>query len=439
MAFIFYILLVLALFDKNISKKARYVLLSVFTTCLILSHYSTGYVLVALVGGVLVVSTIIRFFNKSFRARPLMIGPIMLSISFLTLFIWQVAITQTAGKISTFVTNKNGILESSPLAGTGRVGQSLGTSSPNALGTGLKKTLLLDADPNVDLNLARAAAINRHAKELNVYPDHSDSGYELIRVDSRRYMHSIFPSIISWALSLLAQAARLAVVSILPVIGIIILCRRLYRAPKHEGYELVIFSAVSCILIVAMIFFPYLQIYYNFTRLYLQMFLVLSVISMIGAEAVLIRFTQYRIRISALVLAFVFCSFSGAFDSVLGGQARITTSQPPSTFDALYLYDSEIAGARWLAQNRDKSVPVHADIMSNLRLQSFGNMDADTTEIFPQTIDMDSYIYMSRVNIERLEAFVLYSNKLLSYNYPLQFIDDHKDLIYNAGGSKIYK
>jgi len=41
------------------------------------------------------------------------------------------------------------------------------------------------------------------------------------------------------------------------------------------------------VLIVLMVFLPYLQQYYNFTRLYLQMFLVLSILSVTGGAALL--------------------------------------------------------------------------------------------------------------------------------------------------------
>jgi uncharacterized membrane protein len=143
--------------------------------------------------------------------------------------------------------------------------------------------------------------------------------------------------------------------------------------------------------------------------------------------------------ILAAMIVVMFFSFNGALDQFTGGQARLTLDQPPSTFDAYDIHDTEIASARWLAANRDPDLPVQADNVAYLRLQSFANIDTGGAPIFPQTMERNSYVYLIEDNVLQQEAFYIYNSNLLEYNYPLSFLDTNKNLIYNDGGSRIYQ
>jgi uncharacterized membrane protein len=205
-----------------------------------------------------------------------------------------------------------------------------------------------------------------------------------------------------------------------------------------DTYSFIILSIAGYGLIVIMACSSYLQEYYNFTRLYLQIFVVLSTVAIIGAGVVLKYISRYQLLFLALLLSLAFCFSTGMIDQITGGTARITLSQPPSTMDTLYIYDTEVASAEWLKNNYNAADPVEADSVANLRLQSFSHIVAGTNAIFPQTLDISSYVYLVKVNIMRGEAFSQFDNNLLTYNYPLDFIKSNKNLIYNNGESVIY-
>jgi len=42
-------------------------------------------------------------------------------------------------------------------------------------------------------------------------------------------------------------------------------------------------------------------------------------------------------------------------------------------------------------------------------------------------------------NITSGDEFYQYNNNLLTFNYPTAFLGNHKNLIYNDGGSRIYR
>jgi hypothetical protein len=48
-------------------------------------------------------------------------------------------------------------------------------------------------------------------------------------------------------------------------------------------------------------------------------------------------------------------------------------------------------------------------------------------------------VYLIKSNIVKESAFIQYENNLFIYKYPLNFLNTHKNLIYNNGGSRIYK
>jgi uncharacterized membrane protein len=213
----------------------------------------------------------------------------------------------------------------------------------------------------------------------------------------------------------------------------------LRRRSSIETYNFIILSIASYGLIALMILIPYTQSYYNLTRLYLQMFFVLSTLAVMGGVIVTKYFPKYQIFVLAIGIILIFCSFNGSLDQLTGGQARITLDQPPSTLDAPYIYDGEVASAQWLAVNRTYTDPLQADIIARMPMQAFGNMDVNNIDIFPQTIEQNSYVYLIRANIVQGEAFYEYENNLFTYNYPIAFLNTHKNLIYNDADSRIYR
>jgi len=187
-----------------------------------------------------------------------------------------------------------------------------------------------------------------------------------------------------------------------------------------------------------MLFLPYIQENYNLTRLYLQLFSILTISSITGFWFVVRKNIRFGLPIIGITIALIFITKNGFLDQFIGGQLRITMTQPSGTFDTYYIYDEEVDAAKWLSQNRDIRFPVYADSVANLRLQSFANIDAKDT-LFPAAIQTDGYVYSIKANIAREHAFYSFDNNTLVYSYPSQFLEQNKNLIYSSGSSKVYK
>lgn len=142
---------------------------------------------------------------------------------------------------------------------------------------------------------------------------------------------------------------------------------------------------------------------------------------------------------AALIVAF-FLASNGIGALLVGGSATIGLGNSGEDFDKFYTHEREVAAARWLAAHRNPSLPVHADAVASLRLISFGGGITDSqTDMLPSAITKEGYVYLRVANLDPGITEAVYRGRQISYEFPLRFVDTHKDLIYDNGGSRIYR
>jgi uncharacterized membrane protein len=476
-AFIFFAALILVLLDRELSRRNQYILLGIFTANIILAHYSTAYVWFALLFIVIIFSYGKQVLKKSLdpNAMPVLI---LFFSSIALLVLWQAPLTHTAGKILDFASYKSSasiypiatstespvsqdivLVEGNPSGNSLAINQTkqispsaasnASQSSPqetditSVMQNAIKTVLFNGNNPNTNQNIYLAQQFNiiNYANKSGflVFSDSATSNYTPQAVNSVAHVNAKLPTLISSTLNFLSLVCKVLFIDLLPLIGVVGMYFEYRRKPTQETFNFILLSIGAYALLALMLVVPYLQKYYNLTRLYLQMFIVLATLAVFGGSILVKYLPKYRILALSLLAICIFLSSSGAFDELSGGVARITLNQPPSTFDNFVIYDTEIAAAQWLELNRDPLVPVQADTVANLRLQSFANLNADNTAIFPQTLRRDSYVYLTEENLRYKLAFYQFNNNLLIYNLPFLFIDTHKNLIYDDGGSRVYK
>lgn len=384
------------------------------------------------------------------------IKPMMLIISLVLVCVWQIPVTHSVGQVTNFATDSH---TNSPVALTTSskplpVGNAAVMTPVQAAGIAfaipviapilaIKEALFSTSNYNTTQNalMAESNAIGRFGASagFHVYADATSSGYAISAINDDATAATKLPPWAGAAIGLLERVDKLLLIDLFPVIGIAAMYLAFRRKPAGGTFDFIVIGIGAYLLIVVMVLVPYLQIYYNLTRLYLQMFAILGVLAILGGVAISKYFPKYQTLVLALMVVVAFSSLSGLADQFTGGFTQLTFAQPPTELDIYYTYDTEVAGARWLAANYDTADPVQADIVANLRLQSFGDMNASNLAVFPQTLQQKSYVYLIGENITRGDAFYQYENNLLTYNYPLAFLNEHKNLIYNDSGSRVYR
>ena len=450
-AFIFFMALLLALLDDHLKKTARSIVLSVSVIGIILSHYSTAYIAIIALVVMLVISYAARFIAP-FKKERVLFKPVIMIGTVIALIIWQAPVTHTIGKFIRFATNDNQtIVAPSSFAGNAFTAQDPveipipvtpvpRTSLWQEAAHTAKTIFFIPSQTGTDSTVMEAQqaahAIYSVQPGYHFYPTAISDRYNPASVSTTAHMQEALPHILSVVLIVLEKIVKLVMIDIFPLIGIAVLYAAYRKNQSAKTYRMIILGIGGCLLIAVMIAVPYIQEYYNFTRLFLQMFLFLSTFAITGAIAALKRLNHSHLWLAGL-LAIVFLSSTGFLDQLTGGPARLTLNQPPSTMDSLYIHDAEIAGAQWLL-TRNYDDPVEADAEGNLRLESFAGMSSGNTALFPATINPQGYVYATTANLTRKTATYQYQNNLLTFDYPEEFLQDNKNLIYNSGGSEIY-
>lgn len=70
---------------------------------------------------------------------------------------------------------------------------------------------------------------------------------------------------------------------------------------------------------------------------------------------------------------------------------------------------------------------------------SVAGYDEAYSGIYPGLVNRDSYVYLGFNNVTNGSAYALYNNNGFIYNYPLEFLENNKNLLYSSSQAKIYR
>ncbi|BEP13638.1 hypothetical protein acdb102_19490 [Acidothermaceae bacterium B102] len=426
-AMIFFSLLILALVDRTLPVRSRRVLSQFFVLIMVLAHYSTAYVWVVVGALAYLGSVAVRLMFRRHRFGPRILGLPLVLVGFLSLYAWEGPATHTLSHAT-----------STASAGSNTLADLL---DPKVLAQGVHQAFLAPTNDNTVANLNaayQAAILNRPGSAAAYFPTSTYAGYKPRPLSDSQSSRDLLPSFVSKPITLLSTVVKAVVENVFSFLGIVLLMAQALRRRRWRRVEMALLGASSFGLILLVLFLPFLQENYNITRLFLQLLVVLAVPTVIGFWRVIPVRGRSRVAVIGVTVAFIFASRCGLIDQVTGGQLRITMTQPKGTFDTFYVHQDEVYAAQWLSSNREPNVPVYADSVAALRLESFGHLDSED-QIFPATIPVSSYVYLIEANTGRKHAFVQFGNVTYSYAYPLSFLQRTKDLVFSDGTSEVFR
>ena len=424
---IFFGLLILCIVDRDLVGARRWTLTYLFIGALVLSHYSTAYVWLLLITTACVVSYGTTLFLKQRKVPGSNVTILMVLVTLSMMVVWQGPMTQSSG-------NATMVAATAP-------GQLRDAFSPSVIADGVRTAFSALPSTNTDavMRSAYASAIQHRAgSPQDYYSPSTYSGYAPHAKDDRTLARLYIPPTAAQVLRRAIMLCRDLVIDVFTVIGIAILTAWYVRKRSKSRCDMALLSVSSLLLMVVMLASPYMQENYNLSRLFVQVYMILSISSVIGFSYVMKHFRRVGVPIIGLSVLIVFVFSTGLLDQVTGGPLRISMTQPRGNIDPFYVYDGEFAGARWIANNRKAGEPVYADVFTGLRLEAYANTDS-ISEVFPSTIMRDGYVYLGMVNIDGRFCYINYRNSPMVYEYPIEFLNAHKDLIYNNGQSEVYR
>lgn len=430
-SFLFFFLLLYVLFHKHMARKQKKILSMIFACSMVVSHYSTTYISLGILGA-LYASRYLpgRMFNRFSRTRYLSID-LLLVLTVWTLF-WNVLLTKTS----------NGLVET--------VGLTLKTIhttfQEDNKSSDVAYSIFVRHAMNPEQYVARY--IEKSLSYLDTdnpnafYPPHTYADYKPdiipIEVAALKPLGQMLERIHIPAMKLNALTRQMAAQGIQVLIGIGCIWLFFSKSAKRYDSEYVIGCYVSMAFIALMIILPSLSLGYGLLRLFQQSLFFLSFPLIMGSMKI-IGFLRKNaaLPVTAIGAVLFFLTISGFFSESTGGYyPQLHLNNTGVYYDSYYMHASEIASALWLKNVRSPETPLQSDSLTASKLQAIGGLFSIKT-IFPNGILKSAYVYLGELNVKG--SIMVSVDQTLMVKTPIPFLDKQKNLIYNNGFTRIYK
>ncbi len=182
---------------------------------------------------------------------------------------------------------------------------------------------------------------------------------------------------------------------------------------------------------------------YNQERAFLQALVPLAVglawIAQAGAGR-LGRLRPLAGAAVALVLATILVNTSGLAGATVGTGAGGNLAAEGEDHERFLITEPELAGAAWFGAQVPDDAVVYADRYGQLRLfAAVGQPPRLMLDVTPRTLDQHAWVYASRTNVVDGRARSQNSGRSAVYAFPARFLGDHYDRVYDNGESRVHR
>jgi uncharacterized membrane protein len=416
-AFIFFSLLMLTSFIPKLRKR-KLVLTILFLVGLILSHYSSSYVTLAL----LLVSSI---FYKIITMRKNKNGsdkrnhttkiPLLrvsiICIAILATFLWNTQITTTSGGLKQTVSaSVSGLLDHSS-AESSDVGYSLlapHTRTPSQLldakaGNSNTGRVIYTAGPSVPITgLGKIVSHIINVSELN---------------------------------NLLRQFCA-KILQILLIIGIVVLIIRLKKQNNPQNVTILALSLGFVVLLVMQTVLPQLSIDYGTLRFFQQALVVLSIPIIAAAEYLTSFFRSYSKYILLAFFLFLFLDLTGFLPQLIGSYTpQLALNNQGIYYDLYYVHKGEVLSANWtLSNSPSRSVTMDQDA----QIRFLAPIIQGRIKPNSPFVNSNNYFYLDYANTHYGRFEVTLNDNPVEYIYTSNIFANLNTLYVNQD-SRIYR
>ncbi len=430
-AFLFFGLLLSVLLNKELLGFQKRILFILFSFSVVLSHYSTAYILIGLFGfgsiGLLIYK---RFFHKShnYSLRDFDLEPVPVVIFILFSFFWLGIITKTSSNFIYTITNTL---------------NNINDRNRQTFNTSLIDQLLLAPRGENEQELLRIT-LNEASKEYKYsnfiyYPSETFASYRpAITHTDMLPLHvskntSNFISIIGSTLLKIIKASIFV-----GFIGVIILFRKKFF-PAEYG----ILSIGFAIALIILTCVPAISFFYPIGRLDQQALFLIGLPTILSLSW-LLRFIPIWSRYILITILFVtYFLYSTTFiPQLVGGNSpEIFLNNSGRYYNEIYLHAGEVRSIQWLYANNENHAPVFADLGSSEKIKVFSGETYPNvyTRVVPSLIDKNAYVYSNYANTLHNIGIIDIKVERMEYNFPSEFLNNNKNLIYSNGSSRIFK
>jgi uncharacterized membrane protein len=458
-AFFFIGVALLVITDSQIAVRTRRIGFLACATGVILSHYSTTYVLL----GVLAIGWSTHHLVRAFRRWRLhrrsdpgnsRYGPQRPTTDPMVVNWWCMLVI--AGLTALWV---------GPLTGTGGVLEATFTSTMKSLSDLTGGQRASDASYTIlgGAKVSPQTRLSDYRKQVAVTTtEENDNNQETYPVDEvKKYPTPIVadellaPTVIGRELGRLGvsvEAVNSAIRSGAPMVlqlfvalGIVVVAagRTSRFTPNLEYLSVAIASLFAVGLHIVL---PEVSVNYGVLRTFAQGLFWLAPFIAVGSIDGFAWLGGRRPFLFAMSMASVFfLSLTGAVPELLGGYPpQLHLNNAGRYYDIYYVHPQEVSEIKWVTDRvaHDSGSYTHSEIATDryalTRLQGyidFGSAD----DIYPMVVRRDAYAFLGYTAVRRGTVTFIFSGDLVTYRYPVEFLDRNKDLVYSSNAAKVYR
>lgn len=438
-AFLFISLFLLSILQKEMQRTANLGMIIILGISIVVSHYSTTYILLGILFVVIITLGIYRVRPKR-SAESRIVGRlswIFVILLILFSFFWYSQLTVTSVGLLEFSKNSFNNLDRMFSQDI----QAERSSILDQLNIFYKPREISALIGTYSKNMT---SIYRNLSNFNLYSDKEVKNYYPYLVESKSLDYRVSPIILK-IVSLLNEVLK-NIIRVLIVIGSLIM---LFYSKERRKYplELIAFIFASLALLILSTLIPLVTVNYNMARIYQQALIVLALPGALGVfyllSSALLKSKVYICITLVLVLSFLFTS-GFIFQLTGGAYAEGHLNNYGEVYDASYAHKPEIKAIKWLSITHDPKSFLYSDTSMHYKVDAYGNIKMKIIEdVLPQTIDRRAYVLSGYTNTKIGKGFLHskrhFGKETAGYNFPLSFLREIKSTMYNNGESQVFK
>ena len=441
-AFLFLGLCLLAATQPGWRHRSRLTLAVAMAVGVVLSHYSTTYILtltVALGALALGVSRFVRAYrgledpDPGSRQPLVLLSLPMLGSLVLTAFLWTGPVTHTGGHFTQVLGDTVDAFV--------HPGQTMESSD---LRYALLPAPRVSAQRRLDEYSTQALRESRAARSAGQLVP-LRPGERMPRVAHAG--ESAPTPLGTWlrdatgvSLRPLTEVLRSGVARLLQVfllLGMVVLLLRSTRTERFSR-ELRWLSVGACAALCVQVLAPGLSVEYGVLRAFQQALLVLAPVAATGC-AVLLPLGRLARGAVAGVAMVVFAVLTGLVGHSLGGDSpQLHLANTGVYHDLYYRTVADTAASSWLGRHPGPLVTGDRSSIAALAndRRSYDGLD---DQLFPSLLRRDSTVLVGSTTVRKRRAPVLFGGDVIEYRFPLRLLETTKSRVYDNGSARVYR
>jgi len=209
---------------------------------------------------------------------------------------------------------------------------------------------------------------------------------------------------------------------------------------KRIDAEYLILATVCCLMIAVTILLPFVSRGYDLIRVYFMMMTALTPFFVIGGVTIarLARIRWCFLLVLIVLIPYFLCT-TGTIYQALGAPKTMYLSSQSLAYDLYYVHDQDVHAIRWLAQNRQKGITIHSS--DERKLMSQGGISCNDAgkglyQVYHSGQQISGYVYLNYLNVVKGKVPIP-SYQMVDIE-PSKVMLSGKAKIYTNNGTEIY-